>query len=372
MILHAFIFPINIIFIEEIDNKTSLTLQDTSLKSEIPSQERTAINFNQIIKWMNTSAKISLGTTEVELFSTKDYGIFEATKSGDLMEAYGLLYRLRWVRYRTGRPNYELTHGKDGLDALYAPQDDFQKRRFTATNSFINLFDKMNSKDREAILAGKPLQYSDLSPQMQGAFRGAVDAVVDDTIASSASDGKTLEKPDTVKIGEITIKDETKEGTGIREMTLSFDSNFVSSTFRWNNYDSKKSNFTYARPVASLYDPEPDETFSRKKMLAKYKKLATLVSVPKEKRTLASLLKYLSTRYKINFLTSEDRKKKPVVFSCENIPLSEALDKISKAYGEAYGDRSKEQSEWEWEASAGDFIVMRSPDHPRRRGPEAK
>lgn len=91
-------------------------------------------------------------------------------------------------------------------------------------------------------------------------------------------------------------------------------------------------------------------------MIAKSKKLRTLVTIHQDEGQLSEPLKRLSADYGLNFITNQDVLGIIQPFSCENIPLWEAMDRISKAYGD-----------WEWELAPGDFIVMRSHESPRRR-----
>ncbi|MGC4044643.1 MAG: hypothetical protein QM758_12685 [Armatimonas sp.] len=340
---------------------TTLLQKDKRLQAEVPARELKSGNFKNMATWLKDATELTIGTTEVEMFTTKDYFVFGKVRSGELMEAYSTLYRLRWVAYKSGKPHYELTLAKDQQDSIHLPKDDLHKQQSTAASSLIGLFDKLSDQDRGAVLSGTPLKYSELSPEMQQAFKNTLEASIDVLVSSRQNNNVTIQRPDTSILSDATfsLSDNSKPGSDMRTMWVSLNMKGAGFGFRWTDYDPKKNQLTTSRPSSFTQEPEANDKFSKKRMLQQSEKLTTLlVTVPKAERTLARLLKYISANYGINFITNEDSAKQTLAFACGDLPLASVLDKISQQYGE-----------WEWEACPGDFIVMRSSESLRRRHP---
>lgn len=368
MILYPYPISTLVYYVQQAESEitsASLAIKDARLQTEIPATELASGNFKNIAKWIYSSTRLVVGTnlsmdaSDDEMYRTHDCFLFGKVKAGDLMEAYSLLYRMRWVRYQKGRPAYELVPGKDQVDSAYDPQDASQQRRFDATKVLLDVVDKMAPRDKANLLAGQPLRYGDMSPEMRDAFANLAQAAYD-TSRSSRFQRTTQSDFGPVTAGEFTLRDTSKQGTGVQELWLGTNvkspNGSFGSSFRWTDYDKTKNHFSSSRPMALVHEPLSDEGFSRKDMIAKSKKLQKLVTIQKEVCSLADLLKYLSEKFDLNFITNQDTSGIRLAFSCENIPLAHALDQISKAYGD-----------WEWEAAPGNFIVMRSNESPRRR-----
>lgn len=332
---------------------------DKRLQVPIAGRELKSGSVRSIGTWVKEATQLTLGagTNEQDILTAKDYFIFNKVNAAELMEAYSTLYRLRWVAFKSEKITYLLMSGKDQTDLRYQPSIR-RREQANAATGFVNMFDKLSDSEKAAVLGGNPLKYSELSPEMQGAFKNTLEASIDSAAANAADKGLPFERPDNSDLSEATIglTEKSKPGTGVRELWIAMGIKRGSYSFRWNNYDSKKGEEA-AKPIEFSQEPESNEAFSRKRMLEREKKLTSLlVTVPEGKRSLAVLLKYLSENYGLNFITNEDRGKQPLEFGCEELPLAEALDKISELYGN-----------WEWEASPGDFLVMRSAGNPRRR-----
>lgn len=328
-----------------------LALADPRLKAEVPAEEVFPANFTHLLRLVNRAAKVPIGTQWDDMNTSKGLFLFDNVRAGDLMEAYGLLYTMRWIRYKNGRPAYELAQEKDVMEIAYGPQDEYQERRFKAMNDFMRGFDQMSPEAKSAVLSGKRLRFSDLPREMADAAVKALEALNDGNAAAFPNQKKRDIGPQVIT--EISIKDHSEPGAVVRDYWVSINTKLGGPSFRWNDYDKEKMK---GRPVASNHAPLSDKAFSKKKMIATYKKLGTAITIPENTWKLADLLKHLHANYGINFMTHEDTAKLSLPFSCDNLPLWEVMDKISEQYGH-----------WQWEAGAGDFIVMRANGSPRQR-----
>lgn len=336
-----------------------LRSKDSRLDTDLTSLNAANGDFKNFVKWLSPVTRIVLETTEKELYTDDCFFVYGKAKVGNLMEAYSLLYRLRWVKYRNGKPNFELTIAKEAIDRIYSPNNEFEKRQFEYSGAFISEFDKMDPRDKAKVLSGQPMIYTELPQSMQDSFKKAL---------LTGFEGVAVKDPkmvlpsniDYTKV-RVTIKDESKSGTGIREMWLTGAGGFGSGAFRWNDYDKDKTQIGYGRTIAFIHEPLPNTSFSKTEMIAKSEKLKSTITIPQTEGTLSSLLKNISAKYGVNFITNKDSEKRTASFSCENLPLWEAMDRISQEFGG-----------WEWELAPGDFIVMRSSRSPRRRSVSAQ
>ncbi|MDX1933903.1 MAG: hypothetical protein SFU56_14990 [Capsulimonadales bacterium] len=340
----------------------TLSQQDTRLMKVVPAAERGAAGFRDMARWVRQNAMISLGTTEEEMNRNKDFFLFGNVRAGDLMEAYATLYRMRWVRYRQGKPHYDLTFASDSLNRLYAPQGSYQQERFAFMNSFMAAFDAWPDDKKKEVLAGKELKIAELPGPMKTAILGAVGALIRDPQLNNLNDsgGDPNSQTDTADFanGALTIEDETEKGKDIRELSVSISNgnNTSGFTFRWNNYDPKKGTIGMGRPVILTIEPEPTRRFSRDRMIRTANVLNRSVTIGEGEWDLHGLLRFLALKHRVNFITNQDTHNILRRFHCRNVPLWLVLDRISLEFGG-----------WEWELAPGNFIVMRSKESPRRR-----
>ncbi|WP_395141404.1 hypothetical protein [Armatimonas sp.] len=312
-------------------------------------------NFKTISKWVYSSLRLVLGTTEDELLVVKDFFIFKKIRICDIMEAYALLYRLRWIKYDKGNPIYELTLGADRIDDLFIPQNEYQKRRFQSINSFVDQFEKFDSSKKREILSGGALNYSDLPDGMKNSIKSAVSALLD---ADKASNIKK-EFLDVNNLSDVTIRiqDRTKMGSNIKELAFSVNSNSGGYSFRWNNYDKDKSKITYGRPVEAILDITKNENFSRDRMIKKSKLLNSVyIDLENGKLDIKRIMILVSDKYGLKIIMNETNTYDKKEFSSNHVVLWKFLDNVCQDFGG-----------WEWEISSSEVIILREKENPRKR-----
>lgn len=310
--------------------------------------------FKDVSKWAYSSSKIFLSTTEDEILRSSELFIFKNASIGDLMNIYGILYRMRWVKYLSGRPNYELTIAKDVIDSLYLPQNDFQKQRFEYMKPFVDMLNSISRDKKAEYLSGRPFIYSSLPPDMKHSIMNSIKMVIEGNSAESSSS----EKPDINNLTEaqIRVEDRSKPGAGFQELWFSLDTNIGGFNFRWNDYHKTKTNIGYVRPVSFFHEPELNEAYSKSRAIYQFRELNIPVSIETRNWKFLDLITYLHKTYSLNFVINRKYSDKILEYSCTNIPLHDVLDKICSEFGNL-----------EWEFSYGKCVAIRSADNPRRR-----
>lgn len=347
------------------DTKPRKLREDRRLLTELTIQPPLRGSIKDLGKLIHAAAQLRVGTTEEELLSARDLFLFKKTRCHEVMEAYALLYRCRWIRYTQGSPAYDLTLGQDAQDSIYGPVTDAQKQRYESMNRFVKYLDQLPPAQQASFFAGSPLKIAELPESIQSTLQGAVDALTSDS--SPQPPNRPQRPPVKVNLNDdpnatIGVKDETPKGSSLRELRFSLTTNRFSSTFRWTDYDKSKHSVISARPIAALYPITDDETFSRKAMIERAAFLSAVrAELPLGDWTLKAIFLHLNERYSVRLIAHESMETRKKSYSCPPMKLAELLDQVCLDFGG-----------WEWEAAPeSDFLIFRAPNSPRRRPPSS-
>lgn len=324
------------------------------------------IGLNELSKRIYDVARVRIGTSESELTqdSLRELFFFRKAPVATVMEAYALLYRLRWVRYASGSPVYELILGKDQQDALYAPQDPTIKKRYEQMSRFMADLERLPAPQRDALLGGKPIKINTLPEPMRDALQQATDALTTQSTQTPAplrSRPRQPVEPQLAQDPESTIQIERRspQGSAVDELYFGLSTNNFSSSFRWTNYDAKKHTVLSPRPVEAVFELAHEDTFSRREMIRHSALLTkTQVELPARTWTLKSSLQYLHGRYDLKLLAHEPEPRALRGYALPRQRLADFLDQLCQDFGG-----------WEWELGSGNFLVFRAPNSPRIRVP---
>lgn len=343
------------------DTKSRKLREDRRLLTELTIQPPMRGSIKDLGKLIHATAQLRVGTTEEELLSARDLFLFKKTRCHEVMEAYALLYRCRWIRYTQGSPTYDLTLGQDAQDSIYSPATDAQKKRYESMNRFVAYMDQLPPSQKASFLAGGRLKITELPGSIQNTLQEAIAAL---TLDSSPQLPNRPQRPQ-VKINlnddpnaTISVEDQTAKGSGLRELRFSLSTNVFSSTFRWNDYDKTKHSAVSGRPIAALYSITDDETFSRKTMIERAMFLSSVqTELPKNDWTLKAIFLHLSEHSGVRLIAHESMEPRKRGYSCPPMKLAALLDQVCLDFGG-----------WEWEAAPeSDFLIFRAPNSPRRR-----
>lgn len=322
---------------------------DKRLQSVLPDSSG-KLSFEVMRRRIGKATSLKIATTEVEIAGNTVWAVLRDANVGDTMEAYALLYRMRWVRYRTGSPDYELTTASDVADSLHQPQSDSQKKRFAAMDAF---FKTLDGDMRSDLFAGKPVPLAAMPPGARAPLVEAVQALLDGTSANQP----LAAKPDLRNLADVVVslRDESKPSDGFQNLWVGIESNLGGFAFRWNDHRKGDAPVGSGRPYRFVHEPPPNERYSRRKMVDDSPLCAKPVRIEAREWKLEDLLRHIAGQMDVDIL-ADVTSPPPARVAVDGQTFAKAMDAICEAFGEL-----------QWEVLHDRFLVLRASDNPRRR-----